>query len=280
MIAHFKYYVQREEEVIKLTDFLRASGIDVDLDSYKVHLATGNSLEAFFRGEFKEWQENQNRKNFPCKMVISLIEIRRNNWLFAGVYKILGNEKVSDKHIDYNTELLVGQDELIGRIVIKYKRPGRQSYLKGKKDGGDFEISEILASRLTIKDFPGHNSVLLSYEELKTIIAQSAQTWHGALTNVKGVYLITDNSCGKQYVGSAIGNMGIWQRWSDYTKDGHGGNKELRKLLKEKGSEHKKHFQYAILEIADTHSTDDQIRSRETYWKTVLCSKKYGYNSN
>lgn len=266
--------------MIKLTNFLKASDIDVDMDSYKVHLATGNPLEAFFRGEFKKWQEYQTKRNFPCKMVISLIELRRNKWLFAGVYKILEHKKISDKHIDYSTELLAGQDELIGRIIVYHKRTGRPSYLKGKKDGGEFEVSEILPRRLTIKDFPGHNSVQITYSQLKSIIEQSIQTWHGALSNVKGVYLITDNSCGKQYVGSATGGSGIWQRWADYAKTGHGGNKELRALLKDKGVVHKENFQYAILEIADTHSTDEQIRSRETYWKNVLRTKEFGYNSN
>jgi hypothetical protein len=266
--------------MIKLTEFLKASSVDVDMGNYKVHLATGNPLEAFFRGDFKSWQERQTRRNFPCKMVVSLIELRKNKWLFAGVYKILGHKKVSAKHIEYSTELLSGQDELIGRIVVHHIRTSRPTYLNGKKDGGDFEVSEILPSRLTIRDFPGHNSVLVNYGQLKSIIEQVVQTWHGALSNVKGVYLITDNSCGKQYVGSAVGGSGIWQRWSDYVKSGHGGNKELRALLKEKGVDHKSHFQYSILEIADTHSTDDQIRSRESYWKKVLRSKEFGYNSN
>lgn len=266
--------------MIKLTDFLKASNINVDMQSYKVHLATGDPLEAFFRDEFKEWQGYQTRRNFPCKMVVSLIQLRRNKWLFVGVYKILGHKKISEKHISYSTELLEGQDELIGRIVVHHKRAGRPTYLKGKKDGGDFEVHEILPQRLTIKAFPGHNSVHITYNQLKSIIGQAVQTWQGALSNVKGVYLITDNSCGKQYVGSATGNSGIWQRWADYAKTGHGGNTELRALLKEKGSSHKNNFQYAILEIADTHSTDEQIRSRETYWKNVLRTKEFGYNSN
>jgi len=142
--------------VIKLTDFLKASNVDVDMDSYKVHLATGRPLDAYFRGEFKEWQERQTRKNFPCKMVVSLIELRKNKWLFAGIYKILEHKKISDKHISYSTELLTGQDDLIGRIVVHHKRTGRPTYLKGKKDGGDFEVSEILPRKLTIRDFPGH----------------------------------------------------------------------------------------------------------------------------
>lgn len=266
--------------MIQLTNFLKASNIDVDMESYKIHLATGRPLDAYFRGEFKEWQERQTRKNFPCKMVISLIELRKNKWLFAGVYKILEHKKISDKHIEYSTELLADQDDLIGRVVVHHKRTGRPTYLKGKKDGGDFEVSEILSSKLTIKDFPGHNSVQINYTQLTSIIGQNVQTWHGALSNVKGVYLITDNSCGKQYVGSATGSDGIWQRWSNYVKNGHGGNKELRDLLKGKGSGHKTNFQYAILEIADTHSTDDQIRSRETYWKKVLRTREFGYNSN
>ncbi len=266
--------------MIKLTDFLKASKIDVDMGNYKVHLATGDPLEAFFSNTFKKWQEYQTQRNFQCKMVISLIELRRDKWLFAGVYKILGHKKVSDKHIDYSTALLAGQDDLIGRIVVHHNRIGRASYLIGKQDGGEFEVAEILPTRLTIENFPGYNSVCISNTRLQSIIEQGVQTWHGALSSVKGVYLITDNSCGKQYVGSAVGSSGIWQRWSDYANDGHGGNKELKAVLKEKGVDHKNHFQYSILEIADTHSTDDQIRSRETFWKEVLRSKEFGYNSN
>lgn len=266
--------------MIKLTDFLKASDVSLNMNNYKVHLATGNPLESFFRGEFKEWQEYQTRRNFPCDMVISLIELRRHKWLFVGVYKILGHKKVSDKHVDYSTELVDGQQDLIGRIVVHHERTGRPTYLKGKKDGGDFTICEILPKRLAIKDFPGHNAIQISHEKLKTIIDQDLQTWHGALSNVKGVYLITDNETGKLYVGSATGNSGIWQRWSDYAINGHGGNKELKALLREKGHVYKSNFQYAILEIADTHSTDEQVRSRENYWKAVLRTKEHGYNAN
>ena len=250
------------------------------MESYKVHLATGDPLDAFFRGKFKEWQEYQTRRNFPCKMVIGLIELRRDKWLFAGVYRILGHKKVSEKYIAYSTELVEHQEDLIGRIVVNHVRSGRPAYLKGKKDGGNFVISEILPKRLAVEDFPGHNAVQISYEKLKTIVGQNLQTWYGALSNVKGVYLITDNASGKLYVGSATGDSGIWQRWCDYAKNGHGGNKELKSLLKEKGADYKVNFQYAILEISDTHSSDDQIRSRETFWKTVLRTKEHGYNAN
>ena len=47
----------------------------------------------------------------------------------------------------------------------------------------------------------------------------------------------------------------------------------MKLILKENGSDHKSHFQYSILEIADTHSTEKQIRKRETFWKKVYLVK-------
>lgn len=109
---------------------------------------------------------------------------------------------------------------------------------------------------------------------------QKVSTWFGALSNVKGVYLITDTDSGEHYVGSTVGNDGIWQRWSTYVANGHGGNKLIKKLLKEKGIEHINNFQYSILEIADSHASDDYIRKRETHWKNALKTKDYGLNAN
>ena len=269
--------------MLKLIDFLISCQVPINLDSYKIHLATGfpnPPLEAFFEGKFKEWQEWQTRRNFPCKMIVSLIELRRNKWLFAGVYKVLDHEKKSEKHIAYFTELLEGQDDIIGRIVVHHERKGRAAYLWGKKDGGEFYISEIKEKKLTVEEFPGYNSVLVSFPKLKIIINQNIQSWYGALANIKGVYLITDNKTGKQYVGSAFGNDGIWHRWSDYATNGHGGNKELRTLLQANGSDYKNCFQYSILEIADFNSPDDYILQREKYWKDVLRTREFGYNSN
>lgn len=257
----------------------------INLNSYKVHLATVSSdgdspLHAFFEGQFKRWQEHQTKRNFQCDMVISLIEIKRHKWLFAGVYKVLGHKKITEKHYQYDTELIDGQEKVVGRIVVSHKRIGRQSYLLGKKDGGDFMVSEVKEKRLTIDEFPGYNAAIVPFHKLKTIINQRVSTWFGALANVKGVYLITDTESGDHYIGSAVGGSGIWQRWCDYVESGHGGNKLLIKLLKEKGQEHTKNFQYSILEIADSHASDDNIRSREAHWKKALKTKDFGLNAN
>jgi len=41
---------------------------------------------------------------------------------------------------------------------------------------------------------------------------------------VQGVYLITDSSTDKQYVGKVNGTERILGRWKNYVSDGHGGN--------------------------------------------------------
>jgi len=51
-------------------------------------------------------------------------------------------------------------------------------------------------------------------------------------------------------------------------------------LLKENGSEHASGFQYSILEIADTHASDQDVIDREVHWKNVLDSRLHGLNGN
>ena len=100
--------------------------------------------------------------------------------------------------------------------------------------------------------------------------------WMNALSKQKGIYLITDTSNGKLYVGSASGeNEGLWQRWEQYVKNGHGGNQKLKSL----DFDHiKRHFTYTILENYNFNVSREVIIEREQWWKTVLDSVKHGYN--
>jgi hypothetical protein len=270
--------------MIGLVTFLKAAGIEFDTDDLKIHLACYNQrerpIDVYFAGNFKKWQERQGQRNFKCAHVISLIDLGESHWLFAGVYQILGCKPHPDYEGDflYATKLLPKQDDLIGRIIVHHKRGGvRASYIWHKKEIA-LTISEIRGEKLTIKEFPGYNAVVLSHSNLITITEQKIPAWHGALANIKGIYLITDTSTGRHYVGKASGKSGIWQRWCSYAENGHGGNKELKKVLKNKGEQHMTHFQYSILEIADTHASDKDILARETYWMNALKSRKFGMN--
>ena len=70
--------------------------------------------------------------------------------------------------------------------------------------------------------FPGYENVLIDFNLLKTIVEKEEPSWKSALSSVKGVYIITDKSNGKIYIGSAYGIDSFWSRWSLYAKNGHG----------------------------------------------------------
>jgi hypothetical protein len=270
--------------MIKLVDLINLAG--VELGHFKIHCATGKNsgpLQAFFSGEFKEWQEYQNQKNCECKHILSLIHLGNSQWLFAGIYEVLGckpRKRESKQYFDYSTRQIPGLDHLIGRAVVNFDKSFRASYLRGEKYAESLVVACVREERMTIGEFPGFNGVLLSFGMLETVVNESNPSWKAALSNVAGVYLITDTETGKLYVGSASGNDGVWQRWCSYAKLGHGGNKELRELLKRKGEEHAHCFQFTMLEVCDINSSDDFIVNREGHWKSVLKTREFGLNKN
>lgn len=283
--------------MIKLTQIL---GITAEeYGDYKVHLATGGSdkmrpYKKLLLGqeEFTEWQECQTNKNFGRKYVISLAYMDRDKWMFAGVYKVLS---VPPKQIErggwtgwkYETRLADVQKDLIGRAVIYFHRNFRHSYLNLEmmpSDGGmpprDMNLASLLENKVSVRDFPGFDKVELDYELLRTIVKEGISSWKTALSNVKGVYLITDAHTGRQYVGSAYGEECIWQRWAAYAESGHGGNVELKRLLSERGKEYAENFRFSILEVCNMNLGNDYIIERETHWKNILMSRRFGLNDN
>lgn len=271
--------------MLTLPDLIELSG--VELQQYKIHCATGKSphcpLEAFFDGTFQQWQERQNQLNFQCDQVIGLIYLGSAKWLFAGLYRVLGYQKGRpDKPsgYTYQTEPIAGLEHLDGRVVVHFDKKFRASYLRGRKYADQLIVDSLRPSRLTIGDFPGFNDVLLTFPMLRTIVREQNPSWRSALGNVAGVYLIVDNSSGLQYVGSAYGGVGIWQRWSNYAATQHGGNKELKALLKTEPNGHESNFQFSLLEVCDLNAGDDFIIGRETHWKSVLRTREFGLNAN
>lgn len=270
--------------MLKLCDLIKLAG--VELHDFKIHCATGHldpPLQAYFEGRFKEWQEYQNQRNFQCRKILSLIQLSPSRWLFVGVWKVNGVQPKSNgtkSWFGYSTSEDSGLEHLNGRVIVSFKRTFRASYLKGPRYSEHLTVSEILPEKMSLKDFPGFSSVFLKYGELRHIVSKGITSWRSALSSVAGVYLITDTSCGRHYVGSAYGTQGIWGRWSLYAALPHGSNKELRQLLSEHGDEHANHFTFSILEICDVLATQDEVLGRESHWKEALGSRVFGYNAN
>ena len=255
----------------------------------KIHLACWNGirnpLDVYFEGWFDSWQAVQSQKNFKREMVVALIALPEpDRWLFAGVHDVHGfNPFISKKGSElyqYSTSRRSATEELCGRLVVDFHRTGRQSYLVGERWEMDMKVAQIRSEPLKVIEFPGYTKTMLSKQHLDIIVKQQNPSWKSALSSVKGVYVIADRKNGKLYIGSATGEDGIWGRWCAYAKTGHGGNKELKELLKAEGKEHADHFNFGVLETADTRGTEQDILERESHWKELLLTRSHGYNAN
>jgi len=252
----------------------------------KVHLATWNGetnpLDVYRRGEFDEWQRWQTRRNFERPFVLSFIGFTAaHQWLFAGVHASRGSMWHDQPRLHrYDLVELPECSELNGRLIARFQRPGRQAYLNAETWVDQIQLASILPERIRIAEFPGFKAIHLSMEELQVITRQGIESWRAALSSVGGVYLISDTGTGQLYVGSATGEGGIWQRWTQYAATGHGGNQSLRSLVGEAGIERVSAFRFSILEIADTHASPAEVLGRESHWKRVLLSREHGHNRN
>lgn len=280
--------------MIKLVDLLKLN--TADYANYKLHFAIGRSNKSepyntFLVDKFKEWQECQTQKNWTRKYIISLIYYKKDLWLYGGVYEVLPTPPRAamngqNKCWIYETKLLEAESDLIGRVVFYFKKEFRASYptleLKARTgmSPSDMYVFSIFDKKVAITDFPGFDNVDIEYEALRIIINDNIATWKTALSNVKGIYLITDRTTGKQYVGSAYGDECLWQRWSEYAKNGHGNNAELRELLKKHGEDYKYNFKYSVLEICNMSLGNEYIIGRENHWKKVLMTREFGLNKN
>jgi hypothetical protein len=131
------------------------------------------------------------------------------------------------------------------------------------------------------KVFSGFEDLVLSYDELKEILANPTayEAWHAALSSVYAIYLIVDRETGKQYVGSAYGSGGLLGRWACYVDTHHGNNKLMQELICNYPERYHS-FQFSILQILPKTLTADEVISIETRFKKKLLSIKFGMNDN
>ena len=263
---------------------------DLTPKNSKLHFAITNGkenpLDVYYQGDFQEWQRQQLKRNFDRKYVVSFIAMPTPNlWLFAGVH-LSDIPTQREDCIYYPLVEIQETKELDGRLIISFDKKNvdnkfvRQSYLLTENWVEKLNVAEVLAQALDFAKFPSFKSVHISFSQLKTIVKKSLSDWQSALSSVAGVYLIADKNSGKLYVGSATGEGGIWQRWAEYATNLHGNNRQLIELKKQFGDVPFENFYFSILEIADTHSSENEILVRESHWKNVLLTRQFGYNDN
>lgn len=226
------------------------------------------------------WHDDRRYFNVG-QTAICLLKLRGDQWLLTTIKKITRLLDVTDG-VGYDAVEVKEYEQYFGRLVVEYHNPCRTMGRKYENVMDELEVVQILNEQYTGNEFPGYENVRLSYPLLKNIVDRQLPGWVDALRNQKAVYLITDTKTGKLYVGSATSQTGmLLQRWSSYAADGHGGNVELRELVKQQGFDYvKENFQYSILENYNARMDDGYILKRESWWKETLCTRTHGYNKN
>lgn len=270
--------------MIPLNEILAITGPE----EYKLHLACQNPDGVHPLDEFvahpdnwlgwNEWRGGRNDWTRP--RVLSFMEFypRSDAWLFGGAFEVL--ERRSDGYkLQPDARLL----KYVGRLIASFHRyqgmRGRAFRLESYLD--QFTITEILPQVYSGERFPGFERINHGFGALEAIFHAERPDWKAALQSMKGVYVISDKSNGKQYIGSAYGDAGIWSRWACYVGTGHGWNDELVKLVQSKGPKYaREHFHFAILEVMIKSTPDDVVLDREAHWKLALLTREHGYNRN
>lgn len=166
---------------------------------------------------------------------------------------------------------------LMNRLVIEWTAD-TVNWAKSGKTASIMSVVEIADPQT--EPFPGFDSLLISYDELQAVIADDRYSqWRTALSSVQGIYLIADAKTGQLYVGKADGAERFLGRWSDYARNGHGGNVALRELAGADVS-HARHFQFSILRVFSPSAPAAQVDAAETHFKKALLSRQTGHNRN
>ncbi|WP_216917696.1 GIY-YIG nuclease family protein [Nocardia noduli] len=263
---------------------------DLDPKACKVHCAVSNGINHPIDVLARSWDEwlgwnrfRGNRDDFNRQYIFSLARdrSRTTHWLFGGVFEVVGRRPIPGEG-SYDIEL---RDDLMGpfikRLVVAFKPTGRNVRLNMETHLDQMEVASILALPYAAEPFPGHDQINHTLGVLKNAVEQDWHDWRGALQHMKGVYVIRDEVTGKAYVGSAYGDTGIWARLREYVDSLHGGNVELRALVGEHGADYARtNLRFALLEFWSMRTADEHVLARESYWKDVLLTRKFGHNRN
>jgi hypothetical protein len=231
-----------------------------------------SDLGTMLRGHY--W--NYSKKSYKQgQITVGFLKLpQKDLWLLFHVGKVTKDLNRFNE-LGYEYEVLKDYEKYFGRLIVKYKNNAQTMIRLASSVIDDCEVLQLLPDTFDNDIFPGYDKVKLSWSELKRVIEKEG--WKTALQNQKGIYLITDISNGKMYVGSAYGKDMILGRWTSYIKSGHGGNVELKKI----NIDHiQKNFEYSILDIFKSTIDDKTVIDREVWWKNILKTREFGYNLN
>lgn len=259
-------------------------------DSRKEKIIGGKSYETslydiyLYENEaFMTYQSEQLVKKFKnVDYLVSFIGEESTSSRFVGVYKnngilqMLPDDK-GEAYARFDIQEIPGFELLKERVIIDWNNPVQ--WLQHYNEMPVIRIDRgLMENNLPV--FVRYEDVVLNYIQLKTIINSNNPEWKSRLESCNCIYLILDKSNGKQYVGTTYNTKGIWGRWSEYAKTGHGDDVELKKCIESDPKYAEKNFQWCILETLPIKILPEQAIERESLYKRKLGTRIYGYNKN
>jgi hypothetical protein len=271
---------------LTLGDVLAASGVDAAEVVIVRHTYTVGGLEtaADLTPEkllaYTRQQDRANKlgKNPPKHWLVFMADGARRSRLIVAYenHGELADEQTDTlRSFDLRPSNLLAS--LMRRLVVEWSRDA-VNWAKTAAAASAFPVIEIADPEAVA--FPGFDRVLVSHGELRDVIDDSRYAaWRTALGSVQGIYLIADTSTGQLYVGKADGGERILGRWSQYARNGHGGNLALRQLGGLDPT-HARHFQFSILRVFGPSVPTADVDEAESHYKRALLTREHGLNRN
>lgn len=275
-----------DKSKIKVTLNKRKGNFDPELELIKYKNGT---IDDYKHGLNIAWTGGRVGSRFKKgDIIIQLIkQYGADNLYICGsvstVVKVVKNENYSKEaeNVDDRNRWIVyikPEDGLVS-LVLEGKYFRNNSSEKSNYEY-QFKCDDKYIKDLELVDnfisFPGKEYLNCTYAELKEYI--DLPQWKAALMDIYAIYLITDISNGKMYVGSATSkDGGLYSRWKSYIDSGDGGNVDFKTLSKEYIETY---FSYSILEEFGKNTSRKEVIRMEIKWKDKLHTRKFGYNNN
>lgn len=270
---------------------LKEAGIDpkdVYLVRHKDSRAQRQTLYSAYKKDLEQFETYQKLQSKDCfgkrPIIASFIAAPADRTLFIGLYANRGHDEFPEAlrecpitgvpvgpatQIFYRLEPDPRLDEFKEKLTIEWGK-GYRSWVQNadSRESGDKRILEL---HLDVREepFPGYREFRLDdIADIQSIWP----SWQQALSQSKGIYLLTCKDHGELYVGKADGDEGFWGRFCSYAATGHGGNEGMK-------AHATSGYSATILEALST-PTQGEIDDLETLWKDKLGSRKWGLNKN
>jgi len=274
-------FVSKQEKVL----VLRHTGGTDDSSEFKANfIALINERPDLFN-EYQSTQGKKVEEKFQkAKFVVSFVGHAPRQALFVGVFRVgrlpkywtkktfwkfpaykelskLGMNGFTDEReriLKFRLKELGQFKKFKGKLVVDW--PGNElSWARWANEKNHFLIRALLEESQLNRPMPDWTEIVWPQSRLKDL----PKSWQDRISQWRGIYFIFDKVQRKGYVGSAYGKENILQRWRNYSRTGHGGNKHLRQCRPE-------NLVFSILEI-DSHVREAaEIRDKERSWKRRL----------